>query len=218
MTTPSPLDHRLKTLTLGATTLTAATAGLSLPEKAEASIALPSGFYANTDPITVSNSVFLNISLDLDNVTEPIAINSFFNNGWNFIALSASSGSGINIFQSGQSTGLYTYFFFSFYYTESQTFNLADFSSGFLYTTNSFSFLAPGDYYFGLRRAGGATGDINGWTKLTLASISHVQTVFNINPGGPSNITIGQVPEPSTALLLAAGSASLLTARRRRKK
>ncbi|MEM7147236.1 MAG: PEP-CTERM sorting domain-containing protein [Verrucomicrobiota bacterium] len=77
---------------------------------------------------------------------------------------------------------------------------------------------APGTdpFYVGLRvdTVGGDTHF--GWAQLQVGSVTVLEAAFNSTPNGA--ITIGQIPEPSTSLLLAAGATGLLAARRRRKK
>ncbi|MEM8955712.1 MAG: PEP-CTERM sorting domain-containing protein [Verrucomicrobiota bacterium] len=218
MNTPSTLlEPRLKTISLSAGTLAAAGAGLVLTQKeAQAGGAGVSGFIISTDPVAVPNYSILNIRLDLSNTFEPIIIGTGYTNGWNF---SYGEG-GLGFAGAPTSGGVYTYLFFvgsfgsSGIYSESQTFDLAVQSSG-SFAFAGLRFSVPDTLFIGLRRTGG--GDtINGWTQLDIASINHVQTAFNV--ANPSNIAIGQIPEPQSALLLAAGSAGLLAARRRRNK
>jgi hypothetical protein len=212
--TPPPFDPRLKSLSLGLTTLGAATAGLSLPEKAEATGTLVTGIQITDVTVSVSNSNYINIHLAPYNASSPINIVGAFTYGWNFAL--GFSGS-LNF--SGYGNSNYTYFALSgSVYAATQTVNLATLDIGF-FTTGT-SFLLPGSpddsYYIGIRRTGGPTGDITGWTHLQVGSINHLQTAINFDDAGA--IAIGQVPEPSAALLLAAGATGLLTARRRRKK
>ncbi|MEM8955710.1 MAG: PEP-CTERM sorting domain-containing protein [Verrucomicrobiota bacterium] len=213
MTNQTRLPSRLSRVSLGAATLAASATGLTLTEKAEASIAVTSDeFIFNTDPITVSYGNYLNIFLPTSDGETMIMVASFggsTNLGWNM-----REGEGdLIIYGSIGSTVQYLVWISSFY-TNPQTFNLANYDDSDFGTQASFSLegSVPG-MYIGLRRAGAPT--LNGWTYITFGTINHQQTVFNNS--SPSNITIGQVPEPSAAaLLLAAGSIGLAATRRRR--
>ncbi|MEM7147243.1 MAG: PEP-CTERM sorting domain-containing protein [Verrucomicrobiota bacterium] len=205
--------RRLELISLGSLTATAA-AGLTLTEKAEAGIPLASGFFVSNDQITVPDYTYMNLQLDLSITNNPILVMSgSAAKGWNF----AYGLSYIIISGNAFAATSYTYWVYSAgFFTATETFNLADYSSDFFAENPGTQFPLPSTtVYFGLRRTGGAAGEINGWLQLEIGSLSHQQSAFNIST--PSNIAIGQIPEPTSALLLAAGATGLLTARRRRK-
>ncbi|MEM8955711.1 MAG: PEP-CTERM sorting domain-containing protein [Verrucomicrobiota bacterium] len=214
MTTPTSLSFRLKSVSLGATTVAASTTGLALLEKADASImSLPDGFIINTDAVTAPYGSVLNIFLPEVSGETQIVVGVFsggsLESGWNI----AEAEGGINL----DGVGAFDEYLFwaSGFYTESQTFNLADFDDS-AFTTNTYLNLSGAtNLFIGLRRTG-PNPTINGWTNVIISSVGHVQTIFNTN--NPSNIPIGGIPEPTSALLLAAGGAGLAAARRRRKK
>ncbi|MEM7147240.1 MAG: PEP-CTERM sorting domain-containing protein [Verrucomicrobiota bacterium] len=216
MNASSPLDPRLKTLTLGVTTTAAAATSLALPEKAEAFIPFAHGFHVNSTILTAPGTTYLNLHLDLTNTAAPIVIGAGTSYGWNlqFVNFGPSTQ-----FLSGAGFGSITYEFLPGYYTATQTFNLAAITSG-LWSTSFYqdtnSFTVGQTYYLGLRASGTAVGTVHGWMHVQSGSLTHLQSAFNLDPNGP--ITIGQIPEPSAALLLAVGSTGLLAARRRRKK
>ncbi|MEM7147239.1 MAG: PEP-CTERM sorting domain-containing protein [Verrucomicrobiota bacterium] len=213
------IASHLKTIALGASAGAATTAGIGLAPKAEAGVPIVSGFFVNSDPVTVSNGTIFNINLVPLNLVQPISLNIGSSIGWNF----DFNGSTLSIYGINVGSFLQYQFFAGSYgangfYSDTQNFDLASFDSSFFQASNSIALSPPDTVYIGLRRTDTILNvDVNGWTRLDLASISHVQTAFNFN--NPSNITIGQVPEPSSAtLLLAAGATGLLTARRRRKR
>ncbi|MEM7147242.1 MAG: PEP-CTERM sorting domain-containing protein [Verrucomicrobiota bacterium] len=205
-------DSRLKTVSIGATTLAVSATGLALTQKADAGGAMTaSGFIINTDPATATYGNVINILAPLVE-PNPIIIGVFSNtsySGWNIgLAEAGLDLNGVGIMSE--------YLFWSQgFFTESQTFDLNSYDDSFFSTGGYFSLDGVTDVYIGLRKIGGVT-PVNGWTYVTIASISHQQTVFNNS--NPSNIAIGQIPEPHAALLLAAGATGLLAARRRRKK
>ncbi|MEM7144750.1 MAG: PEP-CTERM sorting domain-containing protein [Verrucomicrobiota bacterium] len=221
--TTTRLDQKLLTITLGS----AAAAGASLPEKAEATALLPSGIIVNNDVLTAIDSINdrINIQLNLTDLASPIdviTVSSFGIPGWNFNGYfySASTRVGMTFFGATASNSglIYSYLFLTgTYFTATASVDISGFSeSDFTYSTGILVDNSPDTLYFALRRTSNGGPDINGWVQLQFGSVTHLQSAFNFSD--PSSITVGQVPEPSSALLLAAGATGLLTARRRRKK
>ncbi|MEM7144749.1 MAG: PEP-CTERM sorting domain-containing protein [Verrucomicrobiota bacterium] len=215
--TTARLDQKL--LTLGS----AAAAGVSLPHKAEALVMLPSGIVVNSSIVTADITV-LRIWLNVTDISNPITVAQGYGNsrGWKFYAQSVSSGFQVSIDgnpNTTDGTATYSYLFLSAFYSESQTFDLNTFSDASF--TDSANLFAPttsnNTWFVALRRTntGGLTGTLNGWAQLQFGSVTHLQSAFNFD--NPSSIAIGQIPEPTSTLLLAAGTTGLLTARRRRK-
>ncbi|MEM7144751.1 MAG: PEP-CTERM sorting domain-containing protein [Verrucomicrobiota bacterium] len=221
---PSSPAKRYELLTLGLGA--AAAAGASLPQKAEATIVIggPSGIIVNNDGVTATD--YLNIQLDLGNSLAPILIGAVTTRiqGWNFngyldsmdlaFTFADRTGSGVD--------GIYTYFILdpndtAFpIFSASQTFDLATLGISAFTDSRGYALTTSTDTWFiGLRRTSSLGADINGWVQLQFGSVTHLQSAFNFSD--PSSITVGQVPEPTSALLLAAGATGLLAARRRRR-
>ena len=221
------IDHRLQSLSIGlgatATAAAATAASVSLPQKAEAIVPMVSGIQLN-DTVLIITDVDtmerINIQFDPYNFSNPIRLGSYIDYGWNvrFDLLSPTSLSlPGTFFLKGYTTGAGTVFynFLNTFYTATATVNLAGISSG--SWSNSLLFNgSPGDtFYIGLRRSTSAGSPTYfGWSQVQAGSTTHLQTAINFDNNGA--ITIGQVPEPSSALLLATGASGLLATRRRK--
>ncbi|MEM7144754.1 MAG: PEP-CTERM sorting domain-containing protein [Verrucomicrobiota bacterium] len=233
-------DDKLSSLSLAAL----AAAGVSLPEKAEAVIIVNNDVL--TDPAATAqinlqfNPTGTNSGIQLSAGINPSAP------GWIFDLRTQTVPGYTDIFYAayfefatGTIIASVTYqflgFTFSYYFppasstyiftqitlfSDTQAFLLSAVPSPYTWLNNGLLRnplpVNSNPFYIGLRRIEADGDAFYGWAKLQYGSITHLQSAFNSTSNG--NITIGQVPEPSTALLLAAGSASLLATRKRRKK
>ncbi|MEM7144753.1 MAG: PEP-CTERM sorting domain-containing protein [Verrucomicrobiota bacterium] len=234
---PSPiphrahLDHRLQSLGLG--TVAATAAGLAFTPKAEAAIVYTGT--GLTDPNTPGAVL---MTLDGTNILFSSGFPTTMITGFGFQIVNYS-GSTLGLVQGGDlvnGTITYVYQFLAtndptatgqfptinaVFFTETQTFLLsnATLNTNFVWGSLGANIFPPvipnSSFYFGLRRVGLGTTEY-GWAEVQFGSVTVVSAAFNTTNNG--SIAIGQIPEPSSTLLLAAGATGLLNARRRRKK
>jgi hypothetical protein len=243
-TRPYP-SCRLQRLTLGLGSVAAAS-GMALPGKADAMIVFNNdvlsvdGSFPNylnlrfdptgTDPIQVLAGTGSGIRIGgsiASNTMYSMLVTASFNNYPSVETITNSYTRPVYAFLG---TGNVIELF-----TATQTFNIAD--PAFLGTTGTFAWFGganalpfpttSGPFYIGLRRKDPGFDNHFGWAKIRFdappptppfakGQFTYLESAFNTDADGA--IAVGQIPEPSSALLLAAGSTGLLASRRRRNK